>query len=109
MRYRAVDRLQLADHAIEPGETVDYPGIPGLGLAPLDDDAVAAKVSAVTAWLARPTPAGVINWGRHSNTLRCARSLGFQGGTFAESEAFITSWLATPAVVGAIAPLPSIS
>lgn len=83
----------------------------------IDDDAVTAKVAAVQRWLGlaatQPgvTPGTVSRQGsRHLQVLRLARSLGCPAGVSIENaEGFIAAWLASPAVVGAIAEPASVS
>jgi hypothetical protein len=104
--YEATEDMVLADgRMIAAGTTFYFSGEPGVALAPAAQSAVGPKVAAVEAWLEATVPI----WGRHIETLRLARSLGFEGGTVAQAAAFIEAWLDDPAVVSDIADAPSLT
>jgi hypothetical protein len=117
-QFRTTERMFIAGRVVAAGEIVEYAGEPGAALAPLDDDAVTAKVAAVQRWqalagtIAGATPGTIAprNPSRHRDVLRVARSLGAPAGvSVADAEDFIAAWLASPAVVGAIAEPASVS
>jgi hypothetical protein len=108
----------IAGRVVAAGEVVEYAGEPGAALAPVDDAAVADKVDATRRWLElagtqpglSPGTVAPRNPLRHRDAVRVSRSLGAPAGvSVADAEGFIAAWLASPAVVGAIAEPASVS